>query len=452
MKAIRTFLIVVLLSVVCLVNFVAALHGYQRSMQKADQLLAQQLQSTGQLLYRLYQLLPAEPSNQRLAELLGEQFLFQIWRGETLLAHSANAPSTPFATATARGALKQTRYYRGGQWHYEFIDKPPLLMIIAEPEGLYSALIEEMIIDSILPIIWVLPAIALLVWLIVRRGLAPLRQLARVLHQRSDQDLRPLNDRDYPNEIRTVVTATNQLLHRLDLAFGRERRFAADAAHELRTPLAGLKVNLHNLRRQYSSDSDEADTLLALNASVDRMSHSIEQILALHRFSPEQFESNLERLDLTQLARDTIAECYVMIEQRDQTIGLSGQDCPIYADRFALTTVLRNLIDNASKYTPNGGRVELTVTADEQCATLRIEDSGPGIASAEREAVTDRFYRIGQDRNSSGITGSGLGLSIVKSIVTLHCGEIHLDRSKRLGGLDCRVSLPLNSPTLRSGA
>lgn len=439
MKSIRTFLIVVLLAVICLVNFVAALHGYQRSMQQADQLLAQQLQQAGHLIHRLYQ---QQPQTTGLDGLIGEHFLFQIWHHDTLLTRSENAPLKPFAKPKSRESFSQERYYHGGQWRYEFVDIPPFYVIIAEPGSLYSTLIEAMIVDSILPIIWVLPAVAILVWLIVRRGLWPLRQLARVLQQRSDQDLRPLNDRDYPDEIRGVVAATNQLLHRLDLAFNRERRFAADAAHELRTPLAGLKVNLHNLRRRPSAEADQIDTIAALEASVDRMSHSIEQILALHRFSPEQFTANRERLDLTQLARDSIAESYLLIDKRNQTIELVGQPCFVQGDRFALATVVRNLVDNASKYTPDGGRLRVAVSADQGATQLTVEDSGPGIAASERDAVIGRFYRIGRDRNRSGVSGSGLGLSIVKSISALHDGHFELEESATLGGLCARLTMP----------
>ena len=457
MKSIRNFLIVVLLSVICLVNFSGALHGYQRSVEQADQLLAKQLQDKGELLLALYQQLllptpcqgacaaaasaPASTSSIWLNELFGSEVLFQIWRAGQLEAHSNNAPLQHFAEQTAARPLKLERYYQGLQWQYQFVERGELQLIIAQDHDRYAGLIEQMIVDSILPIIWVLPLIALLIWLIVNHGLRPLYRLAGILRLRNDQDLSALDERAYPDEIGTVVTAINQLLGRLQAAFKRERRFAADAAHELRTPLAALKVNLHNLR-QSGSDNPE-QTIDDLETSVDRMSHSIEQILALHRFSPEQLNSHLQRFDLTELVRECIAECYPLVEKKRQTIGLQGGHCAISGDHFALSALVRNLIDNASKYTPEQGQIQLTVQRTERAVSLTVEDSGPGIERDQRQQVTGRFYRVGGDRHSSGVVGSGLGLSIVESVTQLHSGQLSLGCSDQLGGLCCRIELPV---------
>lgn len=453
MRSIRNFLIVVLLSVICLVNFVGALHGYQRSIAKAEQLLAQQLQDKGQLLLESYRSRATAaavasdwPVEQKpLEQWFEEGLLFQIWRGDTLLQHSTNAPLQPFADPAEQHQSIQQRFYRGRQWHYQFIHREPLLLIVAQHQSRYSGLIEDMIVESILPIIWVLPIIGLLIWWVVKHGLSPLRRLAAILRLRNDRDLTALEDGAYPVEISTVVTAINQLLARLQLAFARERRFAADAAHELRTPLAALKVNLHNLQRAADDPTQRQAVLTALESSVDRMSHSIEQILALHRFSPEQFASHVEQFDLTQLARQCIAECYPLIKTKQQSIALLGAPCTLQGDKFGLATLLRNLIDNASKYTPEGGQITVQIESLPSCARLQVEDSGTGIAEHEREQVTARFYRIGGDRHHSGVSGSGLGLSIVESITQLHGGTLLLTRSSSLGGLCCRVELPLHS-------
>lgn len=452
MKSIRNFLIVVLLSVICLVNFVGALHGYQRSMSTAELLLSRQLQDKGELLLAFHR--QSDKKNitdngltielEQLEQWFEDDLLFQIWHGETLLKRSENAPQQPFAEYSQQRLATQQRYYRGTQWHYEFVVDEPLVLVVAQQQGHYSNLVETMIVESILPIIWVLPIIGLLIWWVVKYGLSPLHRLAAILRLRNDRDLTALNQSHYPVEISTVVVAINQLLARLQLALGRERRFAADAAHELRTPLAALKVNLHNLRRDLTSSPEQRQTIMdALESSVDRMSHSIEQILALHRFSPEQFTSNVQLCDLTQLARDSIAECYPLIENKQQSIALQGSSCEIDGDKFGLSTLLRNLIDNASKYTPVAGQITVTVTRDSDQVILTVEDSGPGIAEDQRPQVTARFYRVGGDRHRSGVTGSGLGLSITESIAQLHGGELSLQRSTKLGGLCCKITFPV---------
>ena len=456
MKSIRNFLIIVLLSVICLVNFVAALHGYQRSMQQADQLITQQLRDAGQLLLQLYEIPATDPENESNQTHfgrqpkpashagLGDDLLFQIWRDNQLIALSSNAPQQRFAEARSAGAPQ--RFYRGKQWRYEFVHQPPLDMIVAQNNDRYTQLIETMIVESILPIIWVLPFIGILIWLIVKRGLGPLRNLAKRLQQRGDNDLSPIENHHYPEEITGVATAINQLMQRLELAFERERRFAADAAHELRTPLAGLKVNLHNLVQQAQQDqsNESLETIWALEAGVDRMSHSIEQILALHRFSPEQFNTHLESIELVPLVQECIAESYTLINQRAQTIELISSPCNVRGDRFALTTVVRNLIDNACKYTPQGGKLIVSVGTRQKVIFIRVEDSGPGIPEREQQRVTSRFYRVGGDSHHSGIVGSGLGLSIIESITQLHRGQLSLSRSEQLGGLCAQVEIPVD--------
>jgi len=433
-KSIRLYLIIVLLSTICLVNFLAAVQGYRRSMVEASQLLDEQLAEDARLVSRL-----AAAGGNLPRDMYSDSMVFQVWRSNRLLHRSNNAPETSLSPM-ASGYHMQS--YRGLRWRllvYED-DDPQFRVIVGQRADVYARLVENIIVESLLPIIWVLPILGLVIWLIVSFGLSPLKRLAVLLRQRRAEDLTPLDVSGYPVELAIVVSSTNQLLSRLAAAFDREKRFAADAAHELRTPLAALKVNLRNLTDDIGADND---SVRELEASVDRMGHSIEQILTLYRLTPETLHRQKTAVDLQGLAKKVIIELYRNFQGRHQDIELQSEPVVIEADEFALMTLMRNLVDNAGKYTPPGGRVLVVVKPEGQNALVRVEDSGPGIAEAHHSRVFDRFYRVGGDRHDSNVIGCGLGLSIVDHIVRLHQGQIDLGRSAALGGLAVAVRLPL---------
>jgi two-component system sensor histidine kinase QseC len=303
------------------------------------------------------------------------------------------------------------------------------------------------VLASIYPVVLSLPVQALLIWLLVGRGLRPLLELARQLTQKKADDLTPLTLEQTPQELDQMLSSTNQLLARLDDAFAREKRFAADVAHELRTPLAVLQVNLHNAQQRWKEAgvSDPDHIMQALQDGVRRMSALIEQIMLLNRTNPAHFSAQLQRLDLASLCREVVAELYPQIEQRQQQIALEGEESvQLDGDAFALKLLLLNLVGNASKYTPDGGQIQLMLARNAQTVSLIVEDSGPGIAPEEYSRVFERFYRVGGDRHQSGQPGSGLGLAIVRDIALLHQGSLTLGRSA-LGGLCVKLELPLCS-------
>jgi two-component system sensor histidine kinase QseC len=242
-----------------------------------------------------------------------------------------------------------------------------------------------------------------------------------------------------------VLTTTNALLARLDHAFQREQRFSADAAHELRTPISALKIQVHNLQQ---SGNIKDETLSSLSAGIDRMAHVIEQILALYRHSPDQALVTLSPIELCRVAQDVIANLYDSIEAKQQQISLEGSThCQILGNRFALETLLENLILNANKYTPNESEIILTISNKNNLVTVTLEDSGSGINEADYERVFERFYRANGDQHDSGYEGCGLGLSIVKHIVSIHHGTISLSRSEHLGGLKTIIQFPMLKQT-----
>lgn len=433
MSSIRRFLVIVLLATIALINFLAALHGYRTSMAEAERLFDRQLADIASILAVSAD---ADVSDGRIRDRAGS-IAFQIWNSDQLAASRDS-------TARYLAPLEQGYHdvnFNGYRWRAFVLYEQDLSrwLIVAQRVDVRFQLAESIIIESVLPIVLGLPLVGLLIWFVVGRGLGPLRQLAAEMAGKRSDDLSPLSGSDCPQELDVVTDSINALLRRLDAAFEREKRFAADAAHELRTPLSVLKVQLHNLLHDKVVDSAKLESL---QAAVDRMGHSVEQVLMLYRMTPDQFVAKLVQLDLAALARQAIAELYPQIEALGQQIELIGDEASMSGDMFAIHTLLVNLIDNASKYSGKGGEIRVRVSSADEHVTLRVEDSGPGIPSAERERVFERFYRAGGDRHNSGVIGSGIGLAIVRHIAEMHNATVELAESDFASGLAVIVRFP----------
>lgn len=441
MNSIRVFLVSVSLAVILLCFFIAALRGYQASMHEAQQLLDTQLMDTAILIGSLHAVPDARSFNH------DSSIAFQVWRGGELVAASASTPPTPLA---AFEAGFDDRNFDGHRWRTASYPVPgsPDWVLVADRAELRIALAENVILSSLRPLLLSLPFVGLLIWLIVTRGLRPLRLLADELALKRADNLGPLAIDEPRRELVPIIESSNALLARLESTLQREREFASDAAHELRTPISALRLQVDNLVGLV----DDAD-IGALGATTDRLEHIVEQILDLYRSTPEQLGSSLSPLCLGSIVRETVAERYPDFERKEQVIEFEGEDGQVQANRFALKIMLNNLLSNANRYTPRGGRVQLSTDHDRQGVTLVVEDSGPGIPESMRQDVFNRFHRGGRDRHDSGVTGCGLGLAIVKRLADVHAVEIQVADSETLGG--CRISLAfpaVSAPSRRTVA
>jgi two-component system sensor histidine kinase QseC len=433
-SSLRSYLLVAVLSAITLTSFAAALYGYRSGVAAADALFDAQLTNTAVLLAGLLTT-GADPDRPPSA---GDT-AFQVWDADgAARLRSVNAPMEPMAPFEAGFHFANFGEHRWRVLVRRQSSAGPWVMVGERAEARFL-LADSVARESLLAALAVLPVTALMIWLIVGHGLRQLDRLAGALATKAADDLTPLDASHAARELALIIGAVNGLLQRLDLSLTHERRLTADAAHELRTPIAALKVDLHNLSTRLAAD----DPLLArLNADTERLEHLIAQILLLYRMSPDQYQARLEPLDLTALAGEVIADNYAQFEAKAQDVQLHGDAQPLRGDRFALVTLLQNLLANASRYTPGGGHIAVTTTPQTRGGVaLAVSDSGPGLPTAERERVFDRFYRLVGSRHMDP-TGSGLGLSIVRLVADLHGARVEFDNSPFGSGLTVRVLFP----------
>jgi two-component system sensor histidine kinase QseC len=306
--------------------------------------------------------------------------------------------------------------------HYEHLEK-----------SLKKELAEHLLTTMLKPLLFGLPLLAFWIWFAARRGLAPVDSIAAEVARRAPQHLEPLWPATAPSEIRPLLDALNALFGRVTQVLENERRFTADSAHELRTPLAAILAQAQVAQR--ARDNAEREHALAqIVAGSQRAGRLVEQLLVLARLDPAVGLSRQPvRLDL--LAAEVCADHGATALEKNICLGLDAPETVTVAgDADMLRVLLRNLIDNALRYTPPHGKVDVGITANR----LTVADSGPGIPAEHRETVLRRFHRLaGQE-----IEGSGLGLSIVARIAELHGAQISLDAAEETGGLMVRIVFP----------
>ncbi len=445
MKSIRSFLIYAILSSITLISFLSALNGYRDSLEKAEQLFDSELVNKAYLLsstfsYSIDKHIDKESvletftaKKKESKQPLESTYLFQIWNRDHLLLRSFNAPVTPLARFESGFQDNNFSQYRWRTFSY-YNKSVDLWIITADRVDIRYILAENIVLETILPLVLMLPIIALLIWLIIRYGLSPLKQLSAELSNKRADDLSPLSIEQKPDELIQVVSSVNDLFHRLKTSFLREKRFASDAAHELRTPISAIKIHLYNLKCSIEQSADDHNMHL-LTLSVDRMEHLVEQILNLNRISPEQYMANFKELDLYALAQDIIIREYEPFNKKNLQIELQGEHCHIHGDLLSLDVLLQNLLTNARKYTPEGGSILVSLSCKQGAEKqkqiqLQVQNTGAGVPEEQYERLFDRFYRSHGDRHDSGRSGCGLGLAIVKQIAELHHADIVIDKAE----------------------
>ncbi len=324
------------------------------------------------------------------------------------------------------------------------------LVQVAETLEKRRELANQIIKGVILPEFIILPIAITLLWFALSRGLSPLTSLQDSIRSRRPDDLSPIDSRAVPEEISPLVRSLNEMLGRLSQSIASQKRFIADAAHQMKTPLAGMRMQSELAMRQDSRDEIQR-SLEQLAKSSTSATRLVNQLLALARAENDSPQAApLQKLALATLARSVVPDWFAAAQARDIDLGFESdeQALPVRGNATMLREMLSNLIDNALRYTQAGGSVTVRVRADDEraLAILEVEDNGPGIAPSERAQVFERFYRI----LGSDVEGSGLGLAIVREIAQRHGADVDIFNNPRAidpryPGSLFRISLPLAS-------
>lgn len=366
-----------------------------------------------------------------------QKLAFQIWDKNNLLLRSPTAPMTVMG-GTQAGYSEVRLNHQTWRVLARWDNQHEFMIQVAEPLVGRENLARHITLKMLFPTFIALPILALLVWFGVGVGLKPLQQLKQEVRQRTAKRLEPVAMGGVPEEVVPLTQALNDLFTRLQLAFEGERRFTADAAHELRTPLAALKVQAQVALRS-TNDADRQLALENVLRGTDRATRLVEQLLDLARVDPETAAEYYKPVALHDLATTVIAdlEPLARAKQIEVILEKTSEDnnvITVRGDEAQLGLLLRNLVDNAIRYTPRGGQVVVRINNIDGVA-LEVCDTGPGVPESEREKIQQRFYRI----VGSGEEGSGLGLSIVRRIAELHGAQLELTDNPSNSGLLVKV-------------
>lgn len=314
---------------------------------------------------------------------------------------------------------------------------------VAQESGFRDEIARESALRTVMPFLLLVPILLLIVANLVRQMFRPIAALSKEIDQRTEQDLHGVDDRHLPTEVRPFVVAINRLLARVAQSMQAQRRFVADAAHELRSPLTALSLQAERLA-QADMSGPARERLSVLRQGIERGRSLLDQLLSLAK-AQTSTELPAAPVSIQGIYRRVLEDLMPLAESRHMDIGVEGaQDANVWVSELDMIAVVRNLVDNAIRYTQEGGRVDLSVSKTEGWAVLSIQDTGPGIPLAERGRIFDPFYRV----LGSEQTGSGLGLSIVQTIANRIGAEIRLDFADEVkqAGLRIAVFIPMDGP------
>lgn len=376
---------------------------------------------------------PQLPANEKDAD-VEDDFVVLIWDRDGRLVHR-----TPVAPPIERPAPGFSSISVGGKRWRVFSEQVGHRQVaVAQRLDLRTELAGAGALQALLPVLALIPLLGVLIGWIVLRSLRPLRALSADVESRPATDLRPFAAKDLPDEVRPLVRAMNGLLARLAEAMSRQKQFVSDAAHELRTPLGALQIQVEMLESAIGDDERRLRAQ-ALRAGIARLSALVSQLLTMARLDAAA-PAPLEQLDLLETVKEVIADLYPFAEARSINLGLTeSESIPIRGHPAGLRALFANLIDNALRYTPEGGKVDVSVQRRGRSAVVSVADTGPGIPEEHLERVFDRFFRV----DGSAVAGHGLGLAIARAAAERHHAHIQLENRDDATGLRASVIFTL---------
>jgi len=424
-----------LLAAITIAAVAQASIAYRTALQDADQIFDYHMQQMALSLRSRVPLTSTEVADSVETPVSGsDEMVVQVWSPDGVQVFK----SASHARLPQRAVLGFSNVRANGTTYRIFsIQTDNQTVQVAQDLAVRRSMASNLAFRTLGPIAVMMPILMLVVWWVVSGSLDPVSRVRRQVASRQADDLSPVSESGLPDEVRPLVQELNLLFGRVRTAFDAQQNFVADAAHELRTPLAALKLQVQSLER---ADCDEARRVAVgrLGAGIERATRLVEQLLVLAR--QEANEAPRQAVDMAGVARRAVADLIGVAQAKGIDLGLQRADdgAEVQGQPDALMILLRNLVDNAIKYTPGGGTVDVSVQAGAGQVVVTVEDSGPGIPPAERERVFDRFYRV----PGSDAAGSGLGLAIIKSIAERHGASLTLGESAHLKGLEAKVTFP----------
>ena len=425
MGSIRRKLLFTLIFTELLAGIVAAWASFYTAQSQFDQFLDSELKQMATALAKRGNIPPSSLT------LVGSnpehRILVQVYEsGSNSLFLSAKTSPFPILEREGFSDIQ----YEGAAWRVFTTTAGSEIIEVGQPESVRVSLAASASLEILQPLLILLPLTAIIVWLIVGQGLAPLDRTARSVASRSPESLKPISTEGLPAELRGLVNAINSLMARLSASLESQRRFASDAAHELRTPLTAIKLQ-----------AQLAKNLSRLDEGISRATHLIEQLLTIARLDPDSARRPFERISIGELLSTVQHDLEPIAGEKSITITAAPSDLTIRGMKDALLMMVTNLTDNAIKYTQEGGRIELTALQDGSRILVRVSDNGPGIPEKDRARVFERFYRA----LGTHVSGNGLGLAIVQRIAEIHHGHIDIKDGLDGRGTTMEISFPSDS-------
>ena len=434
--SLRARLLFFLLAAIVVGALVQGAIAYRSTLAQADDIFDSLLQRTALSLGTGDGLLSTGPTHARGAgSPVADDLIIQIWTPDGLRVFNSRS-RRPLPDQIVLGFSDAKM--EGSTYRVYSLATPFQVIQVAQDMGVRTSMARALALRTIAPIAAAAPLLMLIVWCVVSWSLRPVKRARTQVAARQPEDLSPVSVQGLSDEIRPLVQELNLLLERMRGAFAQQKQFVGDAAHELRSPLTALRLQLQALQRAGDADARQlAEQRLA--AGIDRATRLVEQLLSMARHESAAGQTPALAVDLADVLRQALSEMLPQANAKSISIDLDGApQAWVQGQREALTLLVRNLLDNAIKYTPAGKRVHLHLEQAAHGAALLIDDEGPGVAPDERERVFDRFYRV----EGNAQHGSGLGLAIARSIADQHGATIELQDTPSGEGLRVKVAFP----------
>jgi two-component system sensor histidine kinase QseC len=450
-RSIRHFLLISLLISITLASSITAIGNYLLDKQVTQGYLDGQLAKIFSFIEVLNQ---AAKKNTTVRDDIGVYFnqatasatrnlLFQVWDKKNNLRLFSPANATESLLDAPTGFSDRRIHHKNWRVYAAFDPTSHEKIIVAELYDIRNKLADDITLSNAYILLVTYPLFGFSVWMIIGLALRSITRVTSEISNRASTYLEPVDPENTPLEIKPLVEELNQLFIRLKLAFERNKRFAADAAHELRTPLAALKTQAQ-VALKADTESDRNNAMQKVLQGVDRSSHMVAQLLTLSRLGQEEALSDIKPVDLHKLAAEIIAYLVPVALEKQIEIELepSPEDSMVSGNDITLGILIRNIVDNAIRYTPPNGEVKVQLLNQNRRVIFRVTDSGPGIPAELRERVFERFFRI----LGATAPGSGLGLAIVSQIANLHSADVVLGAPENGVGLQFDIIFPRLDP------